>query len=687
VNIPQELQNIIDGLSSLGARPLLVGGCVRDHLMGIEPKDYDVEVFNIYPEQLAHCLRYFGRVDEVGKSFGVLKVRGFDFSVPRRDNKVGACHKDFNVVCDPKMSVEDACSRRDFTINSMAYDPQTNQIIDPFNGQYDMGVKVLEPTSSAFKEDPLRVLRAFQFSGRFSMHSSFILNNYAREIKYEYNSLPKERVWGEWQKWAEKSVDPSCGLALLRDTMWISLYPELNELIGCLQEPEWHPEGWLRTSSISFNSDITGSTLSAWENRSFAFRELFSSAIADDTTIPSSTGATQTQTVYRSFFNSFFTTDYTRFFRVRPSFFFSPAIIAKSERFMFFGRGETSTTDKIVRIMLKIPNSCMNTIVNTGVDDLQIIDSVISRISVFMMNVFTPFKLSAEMILHDNSVNTSCSTSSLPTGIKIPSRMYVDFTSSTVDGYVKFVFDFCIDDLHINTPIGENTNNTHDYTPDFQCYEVYQGDVWEHTMQVCDAMSEICHRENIAGEDKVVLMLAALCHDLGKPATTYTREDGRIVSPGHAEVGVDISRRFLNSIGCFPRIIDRVLPLVKEHLAHIQKDVSARTVRRLANRLGVATIKELAWLTEADHSGRSPLPGGMPDGMKRILEISEEIQLTTSKPQPILMGKDLIACGVAPGKKMGEILADAFEAQLNGEFTDKDGAVEWFKNNYGEDYA
>jgi tRNA nucleotidyltransferase (CCA-adding enzyme) len=107
----------------------------------------------------------------------------------------------------------------------------------------------------------------------------------------------------------------------------------------------------------------------------------------------------------------------------------------------------------------------------------------------------------------------------------------------------------------------------------------------------------------------------------------------------------------------------------------------------LANRLGVATIKELAWLTEADHSGRSPLPGGMPDGMKRILEISEEIQLTTSKPQPILMGKDLIACGVAPGKKMGEILADAFEAQLNGEFTDKDGAVEWFKNNYGEDYA
>jgi tRNA nucleotidyltransferase (CCA-adding enzyme) len=137
----------------------------------------------------------------------------------------------------------------------------------------------------------------------------------------------------------------------------------------------------------------------------------------------------------------------------------------------------------------------------------------------------------------------------------------------------------------------------------------------------------------------------------------------------------------LKSIGCIPRIIDKVLPLVAEHLVHTQKEHSFRTVRRLSLRLAPATLKELSYVVEADYSGRPPLPKGMPEQMEQLLELAEAVQVVNNQPKPILMGRHLIPLGVVPGKEMGEILKKAFEAQLDGKFATVEEAIELFKMN------
>lgn len=442
------LQNILQNIVAAGGRPLLVGGWVRDKLLNLPSKDVDIEVYGMTADQLIPVLQKYGRVDAVGKSFGVLKLRvdgeEYDFALPRRENKQGQGHRGFMVEVDPNMTVEEACARRDFTINAICYDPLTDQYIDPMDGRADLDDGILDPCSEHFKEDPLRVLRGMQFAGRFDMIPSQTCVRMCREVRDEYATLPVERIWGEWQKWAEKSQSPSQGLWFLYRVGWLDLYPDLQKLVGCEQSPDWHPEG----------------------------------------------------------------------------------------------------------------------------------------------------------------------------------------------------------------------------------------DVFDHTLYVCNEMANICDREGICGEDRAVLMMAALCHDLGKPDTMEVTD--RIRTPKHAEVGVPISEKFLQSIGCFPRIIERVLPLVKEHLAHMNTH-SARSVRRLSLRLYPATMRELTLLVEADCSGRPPIPKGLPPAMADLLQLAEKVAVVEDKPQPILLGRHLIHLGIQPGKQMGLILKDAFEAQLDGHFATVEEGIEWFK--------
>lgn len=247
MNVPIQILNLAKVLNNSGGKTLLVGGCVRDSLLGLEPKDWDIEVFGLDTEKLKQELSKFGEVIEVGESFGVLKITigGLDLDVatPRREVKTGSLHTDFEVVVDPFMPIEEALSRRDFTFNAIAFDPITGETFDPFGGTQDLLCKRLHPTSERFKEDPLRVLRGMQFAGRFGLHMSQEFIKMSREIKSEFSSLSGERVWGEFSKWARQSVEPSKGLKLLRDTGWIEHFPEIDNLIGCLQSAEWHPEG------------------------------------------------------------------------------------------------------------------------------------------------------------------------------------------------------------------------------------------------------------------------------------------------------------------------------------------------------------------------------------------------------------------------------------------------------------
>ncbi len=230
-------------------RPRLVGGGVRDQLLGLEPKDFDVEVAGADFESLHRALAPFGATDVVGRSFGVIKVRSaasgaeYDFSLPRRESKTGAGHRGFAVAPDPTLSDADAAARRDFTLNAIAQDPFTGEIIDPHGGRRDLEARVLRHTSAAFVEDPLRVLRAFQLAARFDLTLAPETAALARSIADTFAELPVERVWGEWEKWATKAQTPSRGLTVLEETGWLRHFPELAALRGTPQEPEWHPEG------------------------------------------------------------------------------------------------------------------------------------------------------------------------------------------------------------------------------------------------------------------------------------------------------------------------------------------------------------------------------------------------------------------------------------------------------------
>jgi tRNA nucleotidyltransferase (CCA-adding enzyme) len=245
--IPSELQKIIDETPEL-KRAYLVGGCVRDWLLGIPGKDYDIEVFGLGYEQLAAALARWGKVDLVGRSFGVVKLttsrrETYDFSIPRRDSKTAPGHKGFEIQFDPALTPREAAARRDFTINSLMFDPRRGELLDFYGGEADLRNRVLRHTSPAFPEDPLRVLRGMQFAARFNLSAASETIELARSIKGTYAELARERVREEWFKWAEKSSTPSLGLRFLVQTEWIEHFPELNRTRGVPQDPEWHPEG------------------------------------------------------------------------------------------------------------------------------------------------------------------------------------------------------------------------------------------------------------------------------------------------------------------------------------------------------------------------------------------------------------------------------------------------------------
>jgi tRNA nucleotidyltransferase (CCA-adding enzyme) len=444
----EQLQPILSALQAAGGEPLLVGGAVRDILMGQPPKDIDVEVYGLDVERLAAALAPFGRLDAVGRSFGVLKLRTragqeFDFALPRRESKIGAGHRGFLAEPDPTMTPQEAAARRDFAINAMAITP-SGRVLDFFGGQADLQARILRHTTLAFAEDPLRVLRAMQFAARFDMQLAPETAALCRELLPEAATLPIERIWAEWWKWAAKSVRPSAGLRVLEETGWLNLYPELVALVGCEQDPVWHPEG----------------------------------------------------------------------------------------------------------------------------------------------------------------------------------------------------------------------------------------NVLPHTGYVVDAAAAIAARDALGEEARAVLLLAALCHDLGKPATTSHDPDGRIRSPGHDQAGILPTEALLRRIGCPHAIAAQVVPLVREHMVHICMTVTERAVRRLSLRLAPATIEAWGRLVEADHGGRPPLPPGNPGA--EIVALAQQLGAAEGRPQPLLHGRDLIAAGLAqPGPQLGALLKQAYAAQIDGVFVTTEEGLAW----------
>jgi tRNA nucleotidyltransferase (CCA-adding enzyme) len=204
--------------------------------------------------RLPALLGTLGRVEPVGQSFPVYKVVGLaehavDVALPRRESKHGQGHTGFVVEGDPSMSVREAARRRDFTVNAVAWDPLTGVYEDPFDGRVDLADKLLRAVDpSTFGDDSLRVLRAVQFAARFEFSLHPDTSALCRRIPLD--DLPPERIWGEFEKLLLQADRPALGLALALDLGVIDqVLPELRPLVGCPQEPEWHPEGdvWVHT--------------------------------------------------------------------------------------------------------------------------------------------------------------------------------------------------------------------------------------------------------------------------------------------------------------------------------------------------------------------------------------------------------------------------------------------------------
>jgi tRNA nucleotidyltransferase (CCA-adding enzyme) len=235
-----------------GGRALIVGGWVRDRLLGRTSKDVDLEVYGIPPARLRELLGAFGSVNAVGESFAVYKVAGIDVTLPRRESKTGRGHRGFEVTGDPHLTYEEAARRRDFTINAVAWDPLSDAYIDPCDGRRDLEARILRAVDSrTFGDDSLRVLRAVQFAARFELS----LEPGTRELckRLPLDDLPAERVWGEIEKLLLRAPRPSRGWELALDLGVVGrLFPEIQALVGCPQEPEWHPEGdvWVHTLMV-----------------------------------------------------------------------------------------------------------------------------------------------------------------------------------------------------------------------------------------------------------------------------------------------------------------------------------------------------------------------------------------------------------------------------------------------------
>ncbi len=431
----KKFRKAIDEITKKGGRPYMVGGVVRDDLLGIKSKNLDIEVFGITADELIEALCRVGKPNIDDRKFGVIRLdcgldEAVEFALPRKDN-IG--ERGFGGVF-PNLPVWQAALRRDFTFNSMSRNIMTGNLIDTLGGQDDLEAGIIRHCDARFfSQDPLRAIRGFRFAGLLNAtiapETAPIIEALIPDIK----KLTGDAMWSEFEKWANRSISPSMGLRFMVDTGLIQVFPEIEALIGCPQDPKWHPEG----------------------------------------------------------------------------------------------------------------------------------------------------------------------------------------------------------------------------------------DVFQHTCHVIDA----------AASQGVIVVLAALCHDFGKPETTVKNEEGHWVSPKHATAGEGPTRRFLSRIGAPKKVTEHVVALVKDHMVHVGGgEITKRQARRLLIRLGDTSPSDLFKVIEADNNGRPPLIPGFPPRAHQLSILCDEV---ANEIKPIILGRHLISLGITPGPHFGPILKRVFEAQLDGEFDDLENGLDF----------
>ncbi len=285
------VQEIAREVAAGGGRTYYVGGYVRDRLQGRPCHDLDVEVYQLSLPALQGILKHHGRVHAVGRAFGVLKLtphdhpeQVIDFSLPRRENLVGSGHRGFAITLDPDITPAEACARRDFTINAMLMDVLSEELHDFFDGQGDLNRGCLRHVSTAFAEDPLRVYRLAQFAGRLAMEAHPDTLALCRSMSLD--ELPAERIFAEFEKLLLLADRPSLGVVAAREAGILVQHPELAKLVGCPQDPEWHPEGDVWTHTL-MSLDAAAGLRTGDRNKDLA---LMFGALCHDLGKPGTTG-------------------------------------------------------------------------------------------------------------------------------------------------------------------------------------------------------------------------------------------------------------------------------------------------------------------------------------------------------------------------------------------------------------
>lgn len=706
LNIPLSgaLQKILQTLAQSGWRGLVVGGAVRDAVTGRVPKDIDVEVYGPDFTQLAAVLKQYGHVlggaadagsgPVIGKAFGVIKFRDdegndYDFSLPRRDSKTGEGHTGFDIQVDPNMSPMEAASRRDFTMNALAYDPLTNELHDYFGGKKDLDNRILRATDmEKFGEDPLRVLRGMQFAARMGLtvepQTAKLAQHLANEIPNLYkspenpNGISRERVTEEFMKLATKGKYPGSAIQYLQDTGWVKYFPQVQAIIDVPQEYEWHPEGW---SASVVSSDSLGTGMAQSMSVDLLTRDLVESAL---TSSASGKGGDITRNAQTLVSQSIFFTNLAPTFSARTCDFMlsplinSPASLTPAKSLVFNARRLAQDTSKIIRVVFKVPLSRMLAIMKPSADNTQVVNGVIQSVAVYMMDMLRAQQSSPEMQFHDVSVQEHGTTDAGDRNLSISSSI-MNPKFSIVDSNIVFDFDLRLVgnvDAHI---MNISTSN--------DAYLVNIGAVHIHTAHVMNAAAEIADRRGLKGDDRAVAIFAALGHDFAKATTTEQREKGgkmRWTAHGHEEAGGPVVKEFLQSIGVKNDIVNRVIPLVRKHLNHIQykdENISKGTVRGLAHEIYPSTIEDLVDLIEADHSGRPPLPKALPEQAQWLLDAAKKDNIHNQKPQQVITGKHVLPWFQGKvGPHVGKAVKEAYEAYLKGKYTTPEEAEVWLRN-------
>jgi tRNA nucleotidyltransferase (CCA-adding enzyme) len=249
---------VFEAIEANGGEVYIVGGTVRDLYINQRIEDFhdiDVEVYHISLTKLQTVLATFGMVNEVGKSFGILKVSSLpkiDFALPRQEKTIGEKHTDFSVIVNPDMDKKIASSRRDITMNAMLYEYHSGRILDFYEGQKDIDLRQIRMVNKeTFKEDPLRVLRVARFAAKYQFVVEEETKQWCQQMVQEglLNTLSKERVYEEYCQ-ILMCGQPSIGFTFLRSIGALPKY--LEDLQTTMQRLDYHPEGsvWNHTMLV-----------------------------------------------------------------------------------------------------------------------------------------------------------------------------------------------------------------------------------------------------------------------------------------------------------------------------------------------------------------------------------------------------------------------------------------------------